>query len=73
MVLKLVNTLCESLLTLTGNPNHGGEDMDRIYLNVIGAAGSLGAFLTNGAGDTTREMLLRVPHFLTPWLQVPML
>jgi chromosome segregation ATPase len=61
---KLVNTLAENLYCLI-DPNVAKDldnnEIDRINRMIIGSAGALGIFLTNGAGDTTREMLLRVP------------
>ncbi len=64
VVQKLVNTLVENLHVLLDPEiakNFKEGDMERINRMVIGAAGAIGIFLTNGAGDTTREMLLRVP------------
>ena len=64
VVQKLVNTLGENLHVLL-NPDISKDlkedDRKRIRRMIIGAAGALGIFLTNGAGETTREMLLRVP------------
>lgn len=61
---KLVNTLAENLYCLTDSSDvkdFDRREIDRINRMVKGAAGALGIFLTNGAGNTTREMLLRVP------------
>ena len=61
---KLVNTLVENLYCLIDSNAVkllNSNEIGRINRMVIGAAGALGIFLTNGAGDTTREMLLRVP------------
>lgn len=64
VVRKLVNTLGENLHVLLSadiRKELKDEDMARISRMIIGAAGALGIFFTNGAGETTREMILRVP------------
>ncbi len=64
VIQKLVNTLGENL-HLLNDPNFTKDfkaiDKERMYINIIGAAGALGVFLTNGAGETSREVLLRLP------------
>eukprot|EP00979_Chaetoceros_neogracilis_P000098 scaffold24_cov183-Chaetoceros_neogracile.AAC.1 len=63
-VQKLVNTLGENLHVLLNDEIRRElveDDKKRISRMIIGSAGALGIFLTNGAGDTTREILLRVP------------
>jgi chromosome segregation ATPase len=63
-VQKLVNTLGENLHILSNEGFRSGLDIEnkkRISRMIIGSAGALGIFLTNGAEGTTREMLLRVP------------
>ena len=63
-VQKLVNTLGENLHVLLNDEIRrelAEDDKKRISRMIIGSAGALGIFLTNGAGDTTREILLRVP------------
>jgi len=63
-VQKLVHTLAENLQVLV-TPSIVSTLSDtiicRMHRMVMGSAGALGIFLTNGAGATTREMLLRVP------------
>ena len=64
VVQKLVNTLGENLHVLLSadiRKELKVEDKTRISRMIIGAAGALGIFFTNGAGETTREMILRVP------------
>jgi hypothetical protein len=63
-VQKLVNTLGENIHVLLDDNVRSGLDVEnkkRISRMIIGSAGALGIFLTNGAEGTTREMLLRVP------------
>lgn len=63
-VQKLVNTLGENIHVLLDDNARSGLDVEnkkRISRMIIGSAGALGIFLTNGAEGTTREMLLRVP------------
>ena len=63
-VQKLVNTLGENLHVLLSEEIRKELTMDdkkRISRMIIGSAGALGIFLTNGAGETTREILFRVP------------
>ena len=63
-VQKLVNTLGENMhVLLSAEIRHDlkEEDKRRISRMIIGSSGAIGIFLTNGAGDTSREILLRVP------------
>lgn len=63
-VQRLVNTLGENLHVFLSEEIRKElkvDDKKRISRMIIGSAGALGIFLTNGAGDTTREILLRVP------------
>ena len=64
VVQKLVNTLGENLHVLLSaeiSKELKAEDTARISRMIIGSAGALGIFFTNGAGEATREMLPRVP------------
>lgn len=64
VVQKLVNTMGENLHLLNDksfSKNLKAFDKERMQINIIGAAGALGVFLANGAGDITRETLLRIP------------
>ena len=69
VVTRLVTTLADNLRFLQSLQQHDGKsegavlDMNEVFRATIGASGSagaLGVFLTNGEGDATREMLLRL-------------
>lgn len=70
VVTRLVTTLVDNLRFLQSRQQHHdgkseGEilDLNEVFRATIGASGSagaLGVFLTNGEGDATREMLLRL-------------
>ena len=70
VVTRLVTTLADNLRFLQSlQQQHDGKsegavlDMNEVFRATIGASGSagaLGVFLTNGEGDATREMLLRL-------------
>lgn len=63
VVQKLVNTMGENLHILnhpTVSKDLKSIDKERMYINIMGASGALGVFFRNGAGETTREILLRV-------------